>query len=154
MFSAIKYWKRKSSQEAVCIGREKNSSRGCPCPAWRISNERVTDALAVSRSNTYERSLSPRPRPCPERYIKAEDAFLLPLIVELLGGRQTYCYRRIQWLLNWQPIAGGRTPVNHKRVYRIMWQNNLLQARFTGNRSDKAHTGKVSTLQRNQLWYS
>ena len=86
--------------------------------------KRVTDALAVSRSNTYERSRSPRPRP--ERYSKAEDAFLLPLIVELLGGRQTYGYRRIQRLLNRQLIAGGRTPVNHKRVYRIMRQNNLF----------------------------
>ena len=97
--------------------------------------KRVTDALAVSRSNTYERSRSPRPRP--ERYNKAEDAFLLPLIVELLGGRQTYGYRRIQRLLNRQLIAGGRTPVNHKRVYRIMRQNNLLLARFTRSRPDK-----------------
>ena len=70
--------------------------------------KRVTTALAVSRSNTYERSRSPRPRP--ERYSKAEDAFLLPLIVELLGGRQTYGYRRIQRLLNRQLIA-ERTPV-------------------------------------------
>ena len=114
--------------------------------------KRVTDALAVSRSNTYERSHSPRPRP--ERYSKAEDAFLLPLIVELLGGRQTYGYRRIQRLLNRQLVASGRTPVNHKRVYRIMRQNNLLLARFTGSRPDKAHTGKVSTLKRNQRWCS
>ena len=114
--------------------------------------KRVTDALAVPRSKTYERSRSPRPRP--DRYSKAEDAFLLPLIVELLGGRQTYGYRRIQRLLNRQLIAGGRTPVNHKRVYSIMGQNNLLLARLTGSRSDKAHTGKVSTLQRNQRWCS
>ena len=67
--------------------------------------KRVTDALAVSRSNTYERSRSPRPRP--ERYSKAEDAFLLPLIVELLGGRQTWtigvssgCY-----IGNWLPVG-------------------------------------------------
>ena len=35
-----------------------------------------------------------------------------------------------------------------------MRQNNLLLARFTGSRPDKAHTGKVSTLQRNQRWCS
>ena len=46
-------------------------------------------------------------RPRPERYSKAEDAPLLPLIVEILGGRQTYGYRRIQRLLNRQP-EGGR----------------------------------------------
>jgi len=96
--------------------------------------KRGTDILAVSRSNTYERSRIPRPRP--ERYSKAEDAFLLPLIVELLGGRQTYGYRRIQRLLNRQLIASGRAPINHKRVYRIMRQNNLLLARFTGSRPD------------------
>ncbi len=77
--------------------------------------KRVTEALAVSRSNTYERSCSPLPRP--EQYNDAEDASLLPLIVELLGGRQTYGYRRIQRLHNRQLIAGGRTPVNHNRVY-------------------------------------
>ena len=114
--------------------------------------KQVTDALAVSRSNTYERSRSPHPRP--ERYSKAEDALLLPLIVELLGGRQTYGYRRIQRLLNRQLIADGGTPVNHKRVYRIMRQNNLLLARFTGKQPGKAHTGKVSTLRSNQRWCS
>lgn len=114
--------------------------------------KRVTDALGVSRSNAYERSASPRLRP--QRYSKTDDAFLLPLIITLLGGRQTYGYRRIQRLLNRQLIADGHPPVNHKRVYRIMRQNNLLLARCTGNRPDKAHTGKVSTLQRNQRWCS
>ena len=114
--------------------------------------KRVTEALAVSRSNTYERSRSLRPRP--ERYSKTEDALLLPLIVEILGGRQTYGYRRIQRLLNRQLLAGGGTAVNHKRVYRIMRQNNLLLTRFTGKQPGKAHTGKVSTLRPNQRWCS
>ena len=114
--------------------------------------KRVTDALAVSRSNTYERSRNPQPRP--ERYNKAEDALLLPLIIDFLGGRQTYGYRCIQRLLNRQLIASERSPVNHKRVYRIMRQNNLLRARLAGSQLGKAHTGKVSTLQRNQRWCS
>ena len=107
--------------------------------------KRVTEALAVSRSNTYERSRSLRPRP--ERYSKTEDALLLPLIVEILGGRQTYCYKRIQRLLNRQLLASGGTAVNHKRVYRIMRQNNLLLTRITGKQP-----GKVSTMRRNQRW--
>ena len=114
--------------------------------------KRITEALTVSRSNTYERSRSPRPRP--ERYSKAEDAYLLPLIIDLLAEHQTYGYRRIQRLLNRRLIASGHTPVNHKRVYRIMSQNNLLLARFTGSRPGKAHTGKVATMQRNQRWCS
>lgn len=35
-----------------------------------------------------------------------------------------------------------------------MGQNNLLLARLTGSQPGKAHTGKVSTLQRNQRWCS
>ena len=114
--------------------------------------KRVTEALGVSRSNIYEHSRSPRPRP--ERYNKAEDAYLLPLIINILNTRQTYGYRRIQRLLNRQLLANGSTPVNHKRVYRIMRQNNLLLARFTGSHPGKAHTGNVFTLRRNQRWCS
>lgn len=140
-------------KEAVRIGREKKTHLAAALVRrGGFPVKRVTDALAVSRSNTYERIYSPRPRP--ERYNKAEDAFLLPLIVELLGGRQTYGYRRIQRLLNRQLIADGRTPVNHKRIYWIMRQNNLLLARVTGSRPNKTHTGKVSTLQSNQRWCS
>ena len=127
-------------KEAVRIGRENTHLAAALVRCGGIPVKRVTDALAVSRSNTYECSRSPRPRP--ERYSKAEGAFLLPLIVELLGGRQTYGYRRIQRLLNRQLVAGWRTPVNHTHVYRIMRQNNLLLARFTGSRPDKIHTGR------------
>ena len=75
-------------KEAVHIGREKNSSRGYPCPVWRISSGTGHRRHGGVPSNTYERSRSLGPRP--ERYSKAEDAFLLPLIAEILGGRQTY----------------------------------------------------------------
>ena len=58
---------------------------------FSIHLKRVTDALAVSRSNTYARSRNPRSRP--KRYSKAEDVLLLPLIIDISGGRQTYGYR-------------------------------------------------------------
>lgn len=86
----------------------------------------------MPRSNTYERSRSTRPRP--KRYSKAEGAFLLPLIVDILGGRQAYGYRRIQRLLN-RRLANGGTPVSYKRVYWIMRQNNLFLTRFSGGNS-------------------
>jgi hypothetical protein len=35
-------------------------------------------------------------------------------------------------LLNRHVAAIGKPPVNHKRVYRLMWQNGLLLARHTG----------------------
>jgi len=71
-----------------------------------------------------------------------------------LGRTPDYGYRRIQRLLNRQLIADGGTAVNHKRVYRIMRQNNLLLTRFTDKQPGKAHTGKVSTLRPNQRWCS
>ena len=88
-------------KEAVRIDREKNSSRGCPCPAWRISSE--TGHRCLVGVPIQPMSVAARP----ERCSKAEDALLLPLIVDLLGGRQTYGYRRIQRLLNRQLIAGA-----------------------------------------------
>ena len=45
-----------------------------------------------------------------------------------------------------------RRPLNHKRVYWIMLQNNLLQTRLTNSQPCEAHTGKVFTLQWNQHW--
>ncbi len=115
-------------KEAVRIGSEKNLSRGYHYTAWGISSENGHRSLAVSRANTYKHSRSPRPRP--ERYSKAEDAYLPSLMIDVLARHQTYGYRRIQRLLNRQLITSGHTPVNHKRVYRIMSQNNLLLARL------------------------
>ena len=35
-----KRWKWKSSKKLFALAAKKNSSRGCPCPAWRISSEK------------------------------------------------------------------------------------------------------------------
>ena len=78
-------------KKTVHIGREKNHLAVALVRRGGFPVKRATDAMAVSRSNTYERSRSPRPRP--KRYSKAEDAFLLPLFVDILGGSQTYDYR-------------------------------------------------------------
>ena len=79
--------------------------------------------LGVSRSNLYkQREKKNRSR----RYNKAEDADLLLLIKEIISTRATYGYRRVQALLNKNLAALGRPPVNHKRVYRIMRQNNVF----------------------------
>lgn len=71
-------------KEAVRIGRKKTHLTAALVRRGRLPVKRVTEALAVSRSNTYERSRNPQPRP--ERYNKAEEALLLPLIVDFLGG--------------------------------------------------------------------
>ena len=78
-------------KKTVHIGREKSISR---FPLSGVEDFQQKGARTPWRhpvSNTYEHSRSTRPRP--KRYSKAEDAFLRPLIVDILGGRQTYGYR-------------------------------------------------------------
>ena len=112
----------------------------------------IAESLNVARSNLVERTCKGavvRPR----RYSKAEDARLLPLILEIMGERQTYGYRRMHAMLNKKLHGLGMQPVNHKRVYRIMRLHGLLLLRYTG-RPAHAHTGQVAVMRRNTRWCS
>ena len=113
----------------------------------------VAEALGVARSNLVER-VSEGPTARPHRYSKAEDARLLPFILEIMGERQTYGYRRMHALLNKRLHDLDLQEVNHKRVYRIMRLNGLLLARHTGAHPTRAHTGRVSVMRRNTRWCS
>lgn len=77
---------------------------------------------------------------------------VVPLITALVAARPTYGYRRITAILNRQLHATEATPVNHKRVYRIMQAQNLLLARHYSERSDRAHNGKIVTIRSNLRW--
>ena len=90
----------------------------------------IADTMGVARSHLVERMKAGKPARC--RYDKADDAWLLPLIRELVDCRATYGYRRICALLNRKLEGMGKPSVNHKRVYRIMRQNGLLLTRHTG----------------------
>ena len=112
----------------------------------------VASTLGVSRSNLHDRlrgATGPR-----RRYHKAQDAVLLPLITALVSARPSYGYRRITAVLNRQLRIQGLSPVNHKRVYRIMQLNNLLLARKYTERPDLAHDGKVIVMRSNLRWCS
>ena len=87
-------------------------------------------------------------------YRIADDRWMVPMIRKLVDQRPTYGYRRIQVLLNRKLKALDRPGVNHKRVYRIMKQNNMLLSRYTGNRPMRAHDGAVITLRSNMRWCS
>jgi len=115
--------------------------------------KRIAEALGVARSNLVER-VSKESVVRPQRYSKAEDARLLPLILEIIGERQTYGYRRMHVLLNKKLRALGLPCVNHKRVYRIMRLHGLLLVRHTGARPAMTHTGRVSVMRRNARWCS
>jgi transposase InsO family protein len=113
----------------------------------------IAESLGVARSNLVER-VTDTPVSRPHRYSKAEDAKLLPLIMDILGERQTYGYRRMHALLNRKLQFLGLQQVNHKRVYRIMHIHDLLLSRHTGARLKSTHTGRVATPQRNTRWCS
>ena len=93
-------------------------------------------------------------KPARCRYNKADDAWLLPLIRELVDCRMTYGYRRICALLNRKLEGMGKSAVNHKRVYRIMRQNGLLLTDIRANNRSSPHEGKVITLRSNLRWCS
>ena len=113
----------------------------------------IADTMGIAHSHLIER-MKPKMQPARSRYNKADDAWLLPLIRELVDGRMTYGYRRICALLNRKLDEMGKACVNHKRVYRIMRQNGLLLIRHTGKRTQLAHEGKVVTLRSNLRWCS
>jgi transposase InsO family protein len=112
----------------------------------------VAKTLGVSRSNLHDRlNGSAKPR---RGYHKAQDAAVLPRIERLVAKRPTYGYRRITALLNRELRSHGLPPVNHKRVYRIMKNNNLLLERSGFDRPERIHDGKVVMMRSNLRWCS
>jgi len=110
----------------------------------------VAQAMGVARSNLVEllkpsAPASRRPRP--------DDAWLLPMIRAIVAERVSYGYRRVTALLNRQLEAEGGARVNHKRIYRIMRNNQLLLPRYRGRR-ERSHDGVVITLKSNLRWCS
>jgi len=106
---------------------------------------RICFLLEVSRSNIYEKLT---PSSLGSREEKNEkDQKVLDLIRAITEKRTTYGYRRTWSLLRPQE------KINHKRVYRIMKENNLLLPKF-GKRPLRVHEGTVMTLKSNTRWCS
>ena len=112
----------------------------------------VTETLDVSRSNVAERVKQERRKRGPQT--RDGDLELAAEIRRLVDVRPTYGYRRIAALLNRERRSGGGTPVNAKRVYRLMKKHGLLLAKHTGRRRPREHDGKVVTLRSNIRWCS
>ncbi len=109
----------------------------------------ITETLKVSRSNQYTRTGSRRRGP----YRRPEDDFYLKIIREITDERPSYGYRRTGALLNRRLLAGGCSPVNHKRVYRIMKINSLLLQKHTG-KPVVNHMGTIQQDRSNTRWCS
>jgi transposase InsO family protein len=109
----------------------------------------ICRAIEVSRSNLYTqlpKNETPKRR---KKFNKKEDDLLVGLIKEVLKERPTYGYRRITIILRKKlGIA-----INHKRVYRVMKENQLLLQRYAP-KPLRVHDGKVTTLRSNLRWCS
>jgi len=139
-------------KEAIEIAREKKLiSLHAVALRGRFPMKRIAEAFEVARSRLAQR-VGEAPGRRPPRYSMADDAFLLPLVREIVDDRLTYGYRRVCAVLNRRLRELGRAAVNHKRVYRIMRLHGLLLTRHTGRRPDRPHDGKVITLRRNLRW--
>ena len=110
----------------------------------------VADTLGVARSHLVKQlSGTPKPR---SLYQRQGDDELLAAIQQLTDARPTYGYRRITALLNRARRASGAGPINHKRVFRLMAQGQLLLQPHVGHRPIRAHEGRVIALASNQRW--
>jgi transposase InsO family protein len=71
----------------------------------------------------------------------------------IVDERGTYGYRRVTALLNRDAAARALSRINHKRIYRIMREHQLLLARHTG-KPTRTHDGVIITLRSNMRWCS
>jgi len=112
----------------------------------------ITDTLGVARSNIIERVRGLRQRRGPQT--RPGDLELAAEIRRLVDQRPTYGYRRIAALIRRERRSDGGTPVNAKRVYRLMKKHGLLLTRYTGRRRPREHDGRIATLRSNIRWCS
>lgn len=110
---------------------------------------RIAEALGVSRSIFYYKNESCRTR-------KAIDEFkenIIETVKEVCKERPTYGYPRVTAIVNRINKNKGLPRVNHKRIYRLMKEQNLLLQRHAP-RPKRTHEGKIITLKSNVRWCS
>lgn len=86
---------------------------------------------------------------------RADDAELLGDIGAIIKDLGTYGYRRVWGVLRHQGVGDRIYPIGHKRVYRVMRDNNLLLYRH-GFRpvNTRPHEGTVAVTKSNTRWCS
>lgn len=111
----------------------------------------IADTLKVSRSNLIESKTRSSDRT--SKYTKAQDEELIPMLQEITNNKPTFGYRRAGAILNRKLRKAGKQVVNHKRVYRLMKQANMLLEKQPP-KPTRTHDGKVVTLKSNLRWCS
>jgi putative transposase len=112
----------------------------------------VTDTLGVARSNIIERFNKARAARGPQE--RPGDDALAAEIRTVVDQRPSYGYRRIAALIKRERRSAGSSPVNAKRVYRLMKKQGLLLECHTGRRRPRRHDGKVAVQRSNMRWCS
>lgn len=116
----------------------------------------VCEALGVSRGHVQKRLQRSenwvdkrRARP----HIDDEESMLA--IRKVISENGTYGYRRVWGILRHQGIEGRPVRINHKRVYRLMRDHQLLIWRTGERRTDtRAHSGTVAVDTSDVRWCS
>nr|WP_320750720.1 IS3 family transposase [Enterobacter roggenkampii] len=116
----------------------------------------VSRAMSVSRAQLslwIKRPADWQDRRCNRRNDEA-DAEILSDILDIISDMPSYGYRRVWGILRKQRRAEGLPPVNAKRLYRIMSQNNLLLLPNKPERPKREHKGKIVIPESDMRWCS
>lgn len=116
----------------------------------------VCDVLGVARSNVHVRVH--RPASWTDRrhnHRPRDDSELVAEITNEIAALPSYGYRRARTMVNRRRDGEGRRRVNHKRVYRVMREYQLLLQRYTGRAVDtRSHDGRIAVSESNRRWCS
>lgn len=116
----------------------------------------VSRTMGVSRAQLslrINRSAVWQDKRCNRRDEEA-DAEVLSRLLVIISDMPGYGYRRAWATLRRQSRNEGLPPVNAKRVYRIMSENNLLLLHHKRYRPPREHNGKVAVPESDQRWCS
>lgn len=116
----------------------------------------VSEVLGVARSNLHVRARRCsdwRDGRCGRR--RRDDAELVAEIKIEIEALPSYGYRRAWTMVNRRRDYEGRRRVNHKRVYRVMRDYQLLLRRHTGRPIDtRSHDGRIAVGASDRRWCS
>ena len=115
----------------------------------------VCEALGVARSNIAARLRAPIAKPLKRvgRPAAPEEG-LVARIKAIIGDQPTYGYRRVWAMLKREGREKGLSPVNAKRVHRVMKAHGMLLGRHAGGAEARRHDGKIAVARSNLRWCS
>jgi putative transposase len=116
----------------------------------------VSEVLGVARSNLHVRARRRRDWRDGRRGRRPRaDAELVAEIKVEIAALPSYGYRRAWTMVNRRRDHEGRRRVNHKRVYRVMRDYQLLLRRHTGRPNDtRSHEGRIAVGESDRRWCS